>query len=272
MVEVVRGWKPLATTMFQREDSDPALVAITRSGCSKGQQYRMGVAWLTYYNLGEAAKASEHVGPAFWDYLEVRFDAAKRGSDRRYFHGNQGRSSLAEWRAKYPEPEWWVNDFLRQSLVEPLTYKHVRGILKGRKQVGPYFQWKWAELVDTIIPVYVNMAGAERLSAPDPKKGAELIAPGRPIAETYANIIAYARACGITAPPNHQRRFGILEAETVCCVYAHTHTTGYTLGSRTAKTLASIRTVKSKTADAMEAGLLRLCPWTVKELEALLAE
>lgn len=261
------SWKRFAKKLFTLYDADPGYYALRFTDMPEGQKKRAALAWCSYYNLGIAAQASEYTGGKFWEYLKSVYPTAVRASERRHFRGAAGLQAMKEWREAYEDPKELVNYILGADPYYDSIAKRAGSI----RLFGDYFKWKWCDLYEVLTGVPVDFTGCESKSPKVPQQGAALIFPDLTVAEAYAEIVAYCRFKGMNSPVLPEKRFGIGEAETVCCVYKQYMSGSYSYGLRTAKAVARLSSVQSATGSKMVATLLGLSPWSQRELKEILA-
>lgn len=269
------SWQTFTKKIFKNWDADPGYYAIQQTPMKQAQRLRLAVAWCSFYNLGIAAKASEYQGEEFYDYLKAVYPTAKRASERRHFRGRAGMAALEQWQSKWPKPEALAEH------MQGSSYFEVRKRGQQVAQFGDYFYWKWCDLNEVLFNNPVNMAGSAKYSPKVPQQGAELIYKmthpdkemmwgiDEDVESIYNKITDYGRRKHVPCPIM-ERPFGIAEAETVCCVYKQMVNGGYIYGSRTAKAVARLESIDSRTATKMTETLLGLSPWTRKELSSIL--
>lgn len=286
--ETIDHWTVFTKRMFTEWDSDPGYAVIQHSGIPRDQQMRFAIAWASYYNLGIAARASELKGAKFWAYLHVIYTTAQRGSERRHFRGAAGLRALKEWSDRWPKPETMMV-FMCGGYGGAGSYFDIRKRTKEVYLYGDYLTWKVTDLHEVLGFGPLDMTGSEKYSPKTPQQGAHLIHnmdeadmrnwsiatipsdyPADVVSITYAEIARYGRIWKIPPRTTNRRPFGIQEAETVCCVYKQMSNGSYTYGTRTAKAVRRLRSVKSDSADAMITTLLRLSPYTEEQLNVRL--
>lgn len=272
-------WQTFTQRIYQEWDADPGYYAIQHTPLHREQRLRMAVAWCAYYNLGIAADASEKSGKRFWQYLIDIYPTAKRATERRHFRGGQGMRALEQWRSNWPRPE-----ALADFMGDGTTYFDVRKAGQKVMQYGDYFYWKWSDLHEVLGYGPIDMTGSEKHSPLLPQKGAHLLAemhvgvapwtagldPANPTAKTveatYAEIVRFGQRKSVPPRTTTMRKFGIQEAETVCCVYKQMASGSYIYGTRTAKAVRRLRAAESHTSEMMADVLLDLSPYTEREL------
>lgn len=274
-ISTLDSWKTFTKKIFKNWDADPGYYAIQQTPMKTSQRLRLAVAWCSFYNLGIAAKASEYQGHEFYDYLKAIYPTAKRASERRHFRGRAGMAALEQWQEKWPRPEALAEHMQGESYFE------VRKKGQQVAQYGDYFYWKWCDLNEVLFNNQVDMTGSAKHSPKVPQQGAELIykmthpqeedlwGVEQNVESMYNKIVDYGRRKHIHCPIM-DREFGIAEAETVCCVYKQMVNGGYVYGSRTAKAVARLEALSSRTAQKMTETLLGLTPWTRDELKEIL--
>lgn len=271
-------WTTFTERIYKEWDADPGYYALQHTGLDWSQRLRAAVAWCSYYNLGIAADASQYQGKRFWDYLEKIYPTAKRATERRHFRGQQGLKALAQWRSVWPKPE-----ALADFMCDGHTYFDIRRQGKQVVQYGDYFYWKWCDLHEVLGFGAVDMTGSEKHSPKLPQQGAHLIyemgsvngeigfVPDKEVvAYIYDGVSDFGRKNNIPPRTTRARKFGIQEAETVCCVYKQMSSGSYIYGTRTAKAVRRLRAATSDTAKEMAGTLLELSPYKEAQLNQIL--
>lgn len=242
-------WVDFSRKLFESEDSDPGYMLLARVDVPEAQRKRLMTAWVSFYNLGIAARASEYKGKAFWAYLSYIYPTAKRATERRHFRGSAGLRALDQWSKAYPAPERMVDALTGR------TYFDVRRAAKNVAQIGGYFVWKFADVQERVFRIPCDFTGAEKYSPELPKQGAKLIGdsilPGYSIERTYATIVNSMNVAGMKSPPWYDRPMNMQEAETVCCVYKQWKNGSWCDRSRTAKATKRLLAEPCNTSDAM---------------------
>jgi len=239
-------WQRFAKTLFKMEDADPGYMMLGRAAMSTDQKMRFMTAWVTFYNPGIAAAASEHTGREFWAYLLRQYPTAKRASERRHFRGDQGMTALRSWIAQFPKPE----DMILH--MQGDDYFEVKRNGKSVMRVGEYFVWKFADVQERCFRLpCVFPPEAAKHSPKVPQQGAKLINLHNEVGETYAVISNYLNDCDMLAPPWYDRPMNMQEAETVCCVYKQYRHGKWAPGTRTAKATNSLLATPSNTGELM---------------------
>lgn len=239
-------WKAFARKLFELEDSDPIYMSLGRADIPVYQKKRFMAAWVTFYNPGVAAKASELSSDKYWPYIYKIFPTAKRGSERRHFRGAQGHDALDSWQKMFPLPSKMVD------YMEGKNYFEVKKNAETVLRIGPYFVFKFADVQERVFrkPCYFPPEAAAH--SPDvPQQGAKLIFPDKTVLQAYNTIADYMNDEGMKSPPWYDRPMNMQEAETVCCVmkqYLHGKWAPYT---RTAKAVKSLLATPSDTAEGM---------------------
>lgn len=260
------NWRKFAEQLFKLEDADPGYMLLRRAELNGDQKRRYVVAWCAYYNPGIAAIASNFQGSKFWDYLDSIYATAKRASERRHFRGKSGLKALADWRRDYPKPEQMIVNCM------DTTYLGVRRKMRGITQMGDYFYWKMADIIDTVFGQDVDFTGCEQYMPKVPKQGADIIAGMEfswPDASLEATMSVITRHIKKWRHPFNDRPLALQEAETVCCVFKQHVVGDYRLGFRSAKAEARLLSVKDEapaTVKALLNGLYDGGIWTPSAL------
>lgn len=268
-------WRTFARKLFDTEDSDPGYMAIARCGLPEDQVKRLIVGWLTFYDLGFAASISHLRDAKFWAAIHAAYPTAKRNSERRHFRGAAGLKALTAWQKAFPYPELMI-DRLRASKPH---YVDIRKRMRSIPQMGDYFMWKMCDLYDVLTGVDVEVEGQEHHAPKVPQEGAKLLweRAAHEIDTDHCDVAGVFRLIvqameGRTAPPHHNRPFGLREAETVCCIYHKLRSGKYILGMRTAKARGRLMHFKSEANEALLAGLMLVTPFEPTYLDAVLAK
>lgn len=240
-----QNWRKFAEQLFKLEDADPGYMLLQRALLPDSQKFRYVVAWCTYYNPGLAAIASNFQGSKFWDYLDSIYPTAKRASERRHFRGQAGRKALTDWRRDYSHPEKMIEACWGSS------YPEVRRNMRGITQMGDYFYWKMADIIDTVFGHDVDFTGCEKYMPKVPKQGAEIIADletpvGHFSPELDSTMHTITNHIKKWRHPFNDRPLALQEAETVCCVFKQHVVGDYRLGFRSAKAETRLLAVKDE--------------------------
>lgn len=239
-------WQEFAVELFSIGDADPIYRAMALAEISDQQKRRFMVGWMTFYNPGLAAAASEQFDRHFWDYLYTAYPTAKRASERRHFRGAAGLGALRQWEQRFPQPENMIK------YLVGADYFAVREKIASVRLCGDYMTWKCCDVQDNVFLIPCHMpAAAARYSPTVPQQGAKLINPDQSVLATYQMIAAYMNKQGMLAPPHYKRRVGLLEAESVCCIRKQQVKHKWIPYSRTAKGTRSFLATPSKTGELM---------------------
>ena len=240
------SWQRFAKTLFKMEDADPGYMMLARANIPTEQKQRFMTGWVTFYNPGIAAAASEKEGAAFWQYLLDNYKTAKRASERRHFRGAQGMTALNGWRRQFKDPA------LMTTWMQGKDYFEVARQGKAVARVGAYFVWKYADVQERVFRIPCHFPPeAAKYSPKVPQQGAKLIDPKATVLETYDMIADYLNGLGYKSPPWYDRPLNMQEAETVCCVFKQYKHGKWAPGTRTAKATNSLLATPSDTAEIM---------------------
>lgn len=266
------SWQDFGQFLFACREADPGYYIIDylrRLGYGQDQLFRFTVGWVTFYNLGIAARASELEGKKFYAMLRDVYPTATRGSERRHFRGEAGMRAIDYWQAKWPNPEAMVKFIFKDALTnDPLTMGHIRTRCDSVLQLGPYFHWKFGDLAEVLLRIPVQFRGWEQQSPKVPQQGAALIAaeagnPGMTTTGVYRSIVKQMADLEVSSPyAKDLRPFDVQDAETICCVYKQYRSGGYVPGLRTAKAAARLQVdgANCRTAKTAYAALLENQP------------
>lgn len=239
-------WQQFAKVLFDSWDSDPGYAIMAFAKMPTVRKQRFMTAWVSYYNLGIAARASEMEGTKFWDYIWSLLPTAKRASERRHFRGKQAEQALTQWQTKFYRPEYMVTH------MEGKDYFEVKKKGKDVIRIGEYFVWKFADVQERVFrKACAFPPSAAKHSPKVPQQGAELIFPYDDVLGAYTTIAKYMNNNGMTAPPWFDRPMNMQEAETVCCVYKQYVNGKWCIGSRSAKAVRALLATPSDTATEM---------------------
>lgn len=239
------SWQNFGMFLFSQREADPGYYivdALRENGIELAQLMRFCVAWVSFYNLGIAAQASELQGKKFYDLLRKLYPTAKRASERRHFRGAAGLTAIDQWQKKWPKPEGLAEHIISGAP----NMGDIRSACDTVPQMGDYFKWKWGDLSEVLLQTPMLFRGWENQSPKVPQQGAALIAQeaGRPDLSTervYRSMAKQMRERRVHSPYATWRDFDVQDAETICCVYKQYRSGGYVPGLRTAK--AAVRLV-----------------------------
>jgi hypothetical protein len=185
-----------------------------RARAKYGQEWtiRFCVGMLTFYHMGTAAKAADHEGFHFWDYLYDVYETAPRAAERRHFRGKPGLIALTDMKKFSPEPENFFDTF-------PRTYMGIsRHCDKYLSQFGPYFQLKICDYMDRCLGMTIkDMIGLQNNLPTLPYKAASLLHPDLSTPNSFLAACRRVSKLEILAPPAFDRPIGPAEVETILC-------------------------------------------------------
>lgn len=256
-------WEQFASDLITTEDLDGSYLCFARSDLPDDQKKRALLGLMTYYNLGFAAWVSEYSGKDFWTALRSQYPVAPRAPHRRGFWGAAGLSAIDKWESCWPQPESFADEL---TLCRP-DYLSVRAFISTVPQCGDYWQWKLADLYESICGTPVDFSGCEDYASKYPKQGAQMILPGGTTADAFAMVIEATKH--LTAPPFHNRAPRTQEAETVCCFMNKLRKGEYIMGQSMADDRNELKMYRSPANDAMEEAMCSLTPMSRDYLDAI---
>lgn len=236
-------WKDFGVFLFRHREADPGyyvLDALRELKYPPAQLKRFCVAWMTFYNLGIAARASELTGNVFYKFLFDLYPTAKRASERRHFRGEAGLIAIGQWQKNWPKPEGLMDHVMHDNMGD------IRKACEIVPQMGDYFRWKIGDLTEVLTQQSVLFRGWENVSPNVPQQGAALIAkeagkPNLTTEQVYRSIAKQMMHLEVQSPYATWRYFDVQDAETICCVYKQYRSGGYVPGLRTAKAAARLQ-------------------------------
>jgi hypothetical protein len=213
------------------DDLDPVYVGVQRSIKELGEKrtHRFLAAMVLYYHIGLACQiADTSTDETFWDVMFQNYEGTKRGTERRYFRGEQGLRCLNYLKATYKTP----TDFLTS--VYRSKYSELMKAFDPVPAFGPYFVWKVQDFFDRILGMSVEPDTCVIHLPGEPLKGMELvrsemISLGREEFKSFTTeqMFSYMQAelneIGLMAPPLMDRLIDIREVETAMCMLKHYH-------------------------------------------------
>ncbi|ACV50131.1 conserved hypothetical protein [Delftia phage PhiW-14] len=225
-------WLNYTEAISKTWDIDPTYNAIhgAMKDMGEAKTHRVLAGMALYYHLGFSCQLAEQsTDENFWDVLGNNYEGTKRGTERRYFRGEQGRASLKYIKDNYKTP----TDFLLG-----LHRDKYSDLLKAFGPVpafGPYFVWKMGDIYDRILGMPIQADNCIEHLPSEPFKGMELVRKEM-IARGDASFADYTpqqmfeymesqtNKLGLIAPPAGDRLLDIREIETAMCGLKHFYT------------------------------------------------
>lgn len=214
-------WLNHAIATITTDDLDPVYVGLFKSRGELGESivHRFLAAMSVFYHIGFCCEiAAKTTDENFWDYLLANFEGTKRGTERRYFRGEQGLNCLKYLKNNFKTP----TDF-----VLGLYRRKYSGLMDSFKEVpafGPYFIWKMQDFYDRILGMEVEPDTCIKHLPAEPIKGMKLVQSEMGLESyTTAQMFEYMESNlnHIAAPPNPSRMIDIREIETCMCMLKH---------------------------------------------------
>lgn len=222
-------------------DNDPVYWAVHRAFRSPhyGTAWakRFSVAMLLYYRTDVAFRAANR-GDEFWEYLHEIYPTAPRGTERRYFRGEQGLRVM-ESVEKFGSPSQFIQAVTAHSAqsfmgVRDFCQTYLAGF-------GPYFQLKVCDYLDRCLerPI-TNYAKLGRYLSREPENTLKEMYPDLPAQFAFDKVCEEVSNRYILAGPDMLRWAGPAEVETVLCDYHTAKYRGNWLGYDTGKKRAQL--------------------------------
>lgn len=221
-------WLNYSKAFIDINDLDPVYVAVHGAYENKELDFDQACNFLTmmstFYSIGESCTLVHLNIPSnqVWDYMLENYTTLKRGTERRYFRGEQGLRCLNYLKEHYKTPQEFVMDNYRP------TYVEVCEQFARIPAFGPYHIWKWLDFYDRILglPVQVEFNHAMKVIPAEPIKGAKKVSmevwgEDRGLIPTVEHMFKVMRDRGMTAPPMHDRLVDVQEIETCLCMINH---------------------------------------------------
>lgn len=253
-------------------DLDPIYVALHRLKCVEGgwdvtRLNRWLIAYWCFYHAGAACYIASRPREEFWDWME-RAAANRveepcplggnavnggwpRGHERRHFRGAQGSVAVKELRAKYPEPEDFVDTLQRVDAGESMQFSKLSEKIREHRSFGPWIAFKVGDMLERVLGKQVDFTEAEVFMFEAPREAAILLwrtkqnlpEGAKPKDETQVikQVVRYLadhfngehvvgnppvkQKIGFRAPPLFDRPLGLQEIETILCKWK-SHMTG----------------------------------------------
>lgn len=217
-------WLNHAKATIISDDLDPVYVGVQKAQAELGEKktHRFLAAMVLYYHIGLACQITDNsTDENFWDVMFENYEGTKRGTERRYFRGEQGLRSLNYLKATYKTP----TDFL-MGLYRP-KYSQLMKAFEPVPAFGPYFVWKIQDFYDRILGMPVAPDTCIEHLPGEPLKGMELVRKEMGHDDyTVKEMFDYMEAAihlegAIPAPPLKDRPVDIREIETCMCMLKH---------------------------------------------------
>lgn len=222
-------WLNYLSALVTSNDLDPVYVGVNSAisnGDLSAEQSRIFLTMMSlFYSIEESCKVV-HLGIQsndLWDYAIDNYATLKRGTERRYFRGDQGMKCLDYLKANYKG----ANEFVLENYAP--DYETLSSNLNKIPAFGPYHIWKWLDFYERVLnmPVKHEWKHILKVMPSEPIKGARMVSeelwPTEPFSleRVVRHMIEESIVYGVKAPPNKDRHINIQEVETALCGIYH---------------------------------------------------
>jgi hypothetical protein len=227
-MSMISRWDDFARLTVQTGDLDPMYDMMAKARQIKGDRWinRYALHFFMFYDAGGAARCANDDTP-FWSYVTNGYHLFRRGTERRHFRGDNGKTAVVSIQLKgEPEAVW--------SRMSAPTYTNLLANINQnfqQCQIGPYFAWKAMDILDRCLgfPVILTRAEAVKGIPDQPKECAKAVFPHLSLGDALDTVVDAIK--DLPAPGVDNRNCGYSEAETVLCMLkgyfiTKTHTIG----------------------------------------------
>ena len=210
----VSDWQTFARETIRINDLDPTyeMLRNARKDCGDEWVERFCLHMLMFYHVGEAELAANLVGKDFWDYVEDTYETCKRGTERRHFRGKAGREAIASLKPAFlTDPGSAIRAFYRPTYPE--LYRAIR---EGATGFGDYFIWKWADYLQCVFDMPIDLTEAYKYMPSEPAKCAKAFWPDLTLNQALNTVVREIKQ--YPDPFSKSRPCGVSEAETILCM------------------------------------------------------
>lgn len=211
---IVSDWQTFAKETIRINDLDPTYSMLRNARKEYGDEWvsRFCLHMLMFYHVGEAEVAAHLDGKEFWDFIEDRYEICPRGTERRHFRGKAGRDAIASLKPTFlTRPGSALRAFHRPAY--PDLYAVIRG---GAKGFGDYFIWKWADYLQCVFDLPIDLSEAHRYMPAEPAKCAKAFWPELTLKQALMKVVREIEQ--YPDPFSFSRPCGVSEAETILCM------------------------------------------------------
>lgn len=170
-----------------------------------------------YYHAGQAAAmAKAHTELDFWNMQNYGYQGFKRGTERRHFRGEKGKTAMLTFQRMGSPREVWERMYPDECSFTALTNK-VKSDFAGC-QIGPYFVWKAMDIMDRCLgmPIAISLKEALWGMPDEPRQAAAYFWPEKSLSDVLQMVVE--EIADNKAPGNPDRNCGYAEAETILCM------------------------------------------------------
>jgi hypothetical protein len=181
------------------------------------------MAFLLYYDAGQAADIAENVPDRFWDYLiqgelGETFQKLKRGTERRHFRGAASLNALRKLKSFGMEPWELLHLMYPLQITRDPTYSELYKRMTtdfAGTQFGPYFIWKLYDIFNVCLgmPITLSFDEALKYMPDEPRKAAEYF-----FGSFHDGLTKVDLNIGQYDHPVRGGKCGLAEAETILCM------------------------------------------------------
>lgn len=210
----VNTWQEFARETIRINDLDPTYEMLRNARKEYGDEWvaRFCLHMLMFYHVGEAEVAANLDGVEFWKHVEDNYETCKRGTERRHFRGANGRAAIASLKPAFlTAPGSALRAFYRPAY--PDLYRAVAG---GATGFGPYFIWKWADYLQCVFDLPIDLTMAHKFMPDEPAKCAKKYWPDLTLKQALDTVVDEIKQ--YPDPFSKSRPCGVSEAETILCM------------------------------------------------------
>jgi hypothetical protein len=217
-------WANYSIAAVECLELDPVYCAVRASIPEIGldRTHRFLMAMSLFYNMGTACYIADNTTQeTFWDFCIDNYKTLKRGTERRYFHGEQGMRCLNYVKQHYKGP----TDFIESNHAP--TYKGILANFAKIPAYGNYHTWKFWDFYDRILGMRVEADESCWKAIPsEPLDGLEKVAlemgmPTDNLIEVGKYCVKFLQDLKLMSPPDNDRLVHIAEVETDMCMISH---------------------------------------------------
>lgn len=233
----------------------PAREIVRRAPFAVSARWLLG--YWCFYHVGTAcwlAGASREAD--FWERME-RADTERfpRSSERRHFRGHASAKAIAGLKARGSAAD--IVGLLRAQW----TFFDVAEVCKTLPLFGPWATFKVADMLERVDLAHVAFDSAVLGMYDEPQRGAALVMTGEladprpeylePAVEALLDKLGGYYAPPAPRSPEHSRRVGLQEIETVLCKFKSFHKGHYYVGKDIREITHAIQDFPKKTGEEL---------------------
>jgi hypothetical protein len=230
MVDILT-YKQFGKHLLTTEDLDPVYTMLHRAKLKPDLLARWCLAYWCFYHTGVASRIAETPSNKFHALMR-KAQTAKwpRGAERRHFRGDASSKALT-YLKKLGPPEAIVEHMTYGDSYSEVTYN-----VQKIPLFGPWIAFKIVDMCSQVLGrTNIDYSDCHLGIYKDPRQGAALIKHGDWTVEiTDKDLVATVNKLikefkRYSAPPQHLRKVGIMEIETILCKYKSHYKGSYPL-------------------------------------------